>query len=238
MRPVGAWIALAVSLAGCPGQAAGQAIATPPGDQRPAWQQRIDQARRMAEAGRNFVIVTSPLRAETGGSAGVYVFYNNPRPFCYTYMIPGDWVVAPQPNAYRSRDDKAFVGVLFDLPRNLEGVKGATLVERARNAFLRWYEKVSEQPVIDASLVPFETTGGGAWKWTALPGMRAESQTGVPTRIVVELGPAAVVHITVRGTRDDEGLARRVIESLKTTTASECYFPVLEQMLKAAHGDR
>lgn len=237
MRPMGARMALAVLFAGCAGQGAGQAVATPPGDQLPAWQQRMDHARRVAAAGRNYVIVSSPLKAEASGSGGVYVFYNNPRPFCYMYTIPGDWVVAPQPNAYRSKDGKAFVGVSFDLPRNLEGAEGATLVERARNAFTRWYEKASEQPVTAAKLVPFESARGGTWKWTALPVMRGEGQSS-PTRIIVDLSPDAVVHITVRGTADDDGLARRVIERLKTTTTPECYFPVLEHMLRAAHGDR
>jgi hypothetical protein len=234
---MGARMALAVLLASCAGQAAGQAVATPPSDKLPAWQQRMDQARRMAATGRNYVIVTSRLKAEASGSGGVYVFYNNPRPFCYTYMIPGEWVVAPQPNAYRSKEGKAFVGVLFDLPGNLEGVDGATLVERARNAFTRWYEKASEQPVSAARLVPFESARGGTLKWTALPVMRGEGQSH-PTRIIADLSPDAVVHITVRGTEDDDGLARQVVESLKTTTSPECYFPVLEKMLRATHGDR
>lgn len=234
MKVVSVQIALATLLACSAGQAAGQAIGSTPIGQEPFTHPLMDQARRLAAAGMNFVMVTS--RVNPGPSAaegGVYVFYNNPRPFCYTYMIPGDWIAARQPNAYRSKDGKAFVGVLFELPKSLEGVEGSNLVERARNAFIRWYEKASEQPVTSANLVPFESARDGTWKWTGLPLIRGEGQSS-PARIIVDLSPDAVVHFTVRGTADDDGLARRVIESLKTTTSPECYFPVLEQMLRAA----
>jgi hypothetical protein len=71
--------------------------------------------------------------------------------------------VAPEPSAYRSRDGRASVQVLFALPRQLEGAEGETLFERNRNFFIRSYEKVLDQPVTGAKLVPFESARGGAW---------------------------------------------------------------------------
>lgn len=43
---------------------------------------------------------------------------------------------------------------------------------------------------------------------------------------------------TVRASADDDALARRIIESLRTTRAPECYFPIAERMLKADAGER
>jgi len=192
----------------------------------------------MAAAGYNFVLNVTPLQAGTGQSGGVYVFYNNPRPFCYTYMIPGNWVDASQPNLYRSTDGSAIVGVVFNHAQSLEGVEGSTLVERATNAFKYWVERVSGQPASKARLVRFESARAGTWKWMDLPIMPEEVGEDGPTRIVVDLSPDAVVHITVGGTAADDALARRVIETLGITKAPECYFPLLEEMLQSMHGAR
>jgi hypothetical protein len=187
MKPISAWMALALSVTGCAGQVGPPAVADPKGDQRPMWQQQMDLARHHAAAGRAYDLVVTSLRAGTSGSgAGVYTFYNNPRPFCYTYMIPGEWVAGPHPASYHSKDGRAFVGVLFESAKRLGGVEGATLVERARNAMTRWYAKVLGQPPAAAKWEPFESARTGTWKWAGLP----------ETRIIVDLSPDAVMHIT------------------------------------------
>jgi len=54
---------------------------------------------------------------------------------------------------------------------------------------------------------------------------------------MVDLSPDAVAVITV-GMGEEDGRARRVIETLRTTREPECYFPVLEKMLKTMLGER
>lgn len=237
MRLTGVWIVLVLSLGACAGQRGAVAVAA--SAPQPQWQQQMEKARRFAATGMNYVLVVTPLRPEAGGTeGGVYVFYNNPTPFCYTYLIPGEWVGAREPNAYRSKDGEAFVGVRFLLASQLEGVAGATLVERAANRITQEYEKALGQPLPGAELVPFEPVRLGAWRWRAAQVIQAERAIVFPVKIVVDIRPGAVVQITVQGTADDDGLARRIIESLRTTSDPECYWPVLEKMLKAADGNR
>lgn len=229
MRYPSVFFALVVAVAGCAGQAAGPFVSTPAGGQRPAWQQHMDEARRHAAGGRNYALV---------GPSGIFVFYNNPRPFCYTYMIPGEWVAAREPNAYYSKDGRASVGVMFLLPHHLDGLEGANLVERASTSITRQLEEWLGQPVTGVELVPFEAARPGTWKWKVAPVRRGDRELRSPTKIIVDLGPDAVVQVTVAGTQDDDGLARRIVENLRRTSDPECYWPMLEATLKTILGDR
>jgi hypothetical protein len=95
-----------------------------------------------AAGGYNYVLAIRPLRDEARKTGGIWVFYNNPHPFCYTYMIPGDWVAARKPNAYCSRDGRALADVQFWPPRDLEGMGGETRVERAKNFITQVHERL------------------------------------------------------------------------------------------------
>ena len=238
MKRVGVWMGLALLLSGTACQTGMSPVATPTGDQLPAWEQQMEQARRHAAAGDNYVLLVRPLSEEASGAGGVWVFYNNPNPFCYTYMIPGDWIAAREPNAYRSKDGRAFAGVLFWLPQDLEGIEGATLVERARNLVTGEHEKALGQRLPGAKLSPFESAQSGTWKWAAAPLAQGDRQIDFPTKVLIDLSPRAVVQITVAGTPDDDSLARLIIESLRTTSDPECYWSLLENMLKTAFGNR
>lgn len=238
MKTVGARILLVGLLAGSVSQAGAQAVESPATTPRPAWQQQMDQARRHAAAGNNYVLMVTPLQAVASLPGGVYVFYNNPLPFCYTYMIPGNWVAAREANAYRSKDGRAFAGVLFGLPRELDGLEGATLVERARTFVTRQHEKALGQKLEGVELVAFESARPGTWKWKAAPVTQRDRLIEFPTKVIVDLSPDAVVLITVSGTPDDEAVARGIIERLGTTSDAECYWPALERMLKSMFGER
>jgi hypothetical protein len=238
MKPVRAWLGFALLLSAAAAQAGAPPVATVPSGQTLAWQQQMEQARRLAAAGHNYVLVVRPTREEAGGTGGVWVFYNNPSPFCYTYMIPGDWVAAREPNAYRSKDGRAFAGVLFLLPEDLEGVEGATLVERARTFITLEHQKALGHPLPSVELKRFESARSGTWKWAAEPLTQGDRQIVFPPKIIVDLSPDAVVQITVAGAPDNDGVARRIIESLRTTSDPECYWQLLENMLKAAPGNR
>lgn len=228
MRAMGAWIVLALLLVGCAGWTGPSAVGT--GSQQSAWQERLDQARRDAAAGRATSLMMGPV--------GVYTFYNNPRPFCYMYIIPGEWVPAPQPaNTYRSKDGRAYVTVEFVLARNLEGLPGSNLVERTRTASIRNVEKIFRIVLTGDELIPFDSARPGAWKWKAAPFKQGELYIHLQG-IIVDLSPDAVVQITIGGTPDDDDLARRIIASLRTTSDPKCYWPVLEGMWKAMLRER
>jgi hypothetical protein len=229
---------LILALAACAGQMKTPDVATPAGNQRPQWQQQMDLARRLAADGSAYVMVVRPLKEEGTGKGGVYVFYNNPSPFCYTYMIPGEWVRARESDAYQSKDGKAFVDVLFLLPDELKNFEGTTLVERAGNLISREYEKGLGQRLPSAELKQFEPAEFASWRWQAAQVIHKERLIVFPTKIIVDIRPDAVVMITVHGTEDDDGLARRIIETLKTTSDSQCYWPILESLLKIATGEK
>ena len=189
---------------------------------RATWQERMEDARRLAARASEYTVATP---------SGVFVFYNNPQPFCYMYAIPGDWVAAPEPNAYRSRDGSAFVGVLFPLRRDLEKSPGRTLAERALNGITRRNQEALGQ-TLTVRIVPFESSRSGTWKWTAAPVAQRDRDIELPTKIVVDIGPARVAEITVVGTADDDALARLIVDRLSTTSERQCYWSTLESLLK------
>jgi len=222
------WIALVAWLTGCAGGPGAPATADPERTGRPAWQQQMELARRLAAAGSNYTLVTPDA---------VHTFYNEPRPFCYTYAIPGAWTSSPEPDLYVSKDGRGFAGVTFLLAASLEGVEGASLVERAANAATRAYEAETGRPVSGVALAPFASERPGTWRWSAPSADEGETRLEFPAKIFVELGSDALAQITVGGTADDDGLARRIVATLRTTTDPGCYWSLLEDLLKAALGD-
>src|SRR2546428_9302103 len=77
--------------------------AGPRAQRLPSREELMKQARLDAEQGDEFIL---QLEKE-----GVFFFYNSPRPFCYTYMIPGVWVLSPAESAWRSKDGREIAGV-------------------------------------------------------------------------------------------------------------------------------
>ena len=204
--------------------------------QQPAWQKAMEQDRRSAVAGNATVLVLNPSSPDASPAAGVYAFYNSPRPFCYTYVIPGQWYGGP--DLFHSKDRRTAVSVNVRLPQTLGGIEGAPLVERARDYIIRDNEQTLGQPLVGAELLPFEASRPGIWQLRAAPIIRPGLRVDFPATIIIDLSPDAVVYIILAGTGDHENLARRIIESFKTTTDPECYWAALEGMLKAAYGER
>jgi TonB family protein len=196
---------------------------------QPSPQEMMATAHRLAEEGKEYI-----LNLSGGEQGGVYVFYNNPRPFCYTYVIPGGgWVKAQAESAWHSQDRKRFAGVVFRRSQELKDFDGETLVQRAGSAIGRSYEKDLGQPLTGMKLAPFESVLQGTRKWTADPATRGDRRIVFPTKIIADFSPDGIAIVTIGGTADDDGLARRVLSSLKTTKNPECYFSALESGLKA-----
>jgi len=221
-------IALIAWLPGCAAGTGPPVAEDPVRAVQPAWQQQMDLARRLTAAGSNYTFVTPD---------GVYTFYNDPRPFCYTYAIPGEWTSASEPDLYVSKHGGGLVGVMFLLAADLDGIEGASLVERAANAATRAYEAQRGRPVAGVELAPFESERSGTWRWSVAPAVEGATSLEFPAKIFVDLGHDAVAQITVGGTGDDDELARRILATLRTTTDADCYWSLLEDMLKAALGD-
>ena len=122
--------------------------------------------------------------------------------------------------------------------RQLDGLEGSNLPERARTAITRGYENTLGRSATDVELIPFESVRPGTWRWKApAPVAEGHGVAVFPTKIIVDLSPDGVAVVTV-ALGDEEGLARRVIETLKTTHDPECYFTMLEGMLKTGLGVR
>jgi hypothetical protein len=194
----------------------------------PTWQSRLEDAQQLAVDGFAYSLTTP---------TGVVVFQNNARPVCHTYSIPGDWVAAAEPSAWRSPQGKAFIGFLAIRDEDLRQYSGRTSAERALNGITRRYEEGLRQ-TLNAQILPFEAARPGAWKWTAAPLKQKDREIVPSAKYVVDLERNAVAEITISGTADDDGLARQIIGSLKTTTARGCYWPDLERLLKSGGSAR
>ena len=168
------------------------------------------------------------------------LYNNSPRPFCYAFTIPGGWdAVRNRPGVFRSKDGKSFAGVTFLPPQRLEGVEGATLVERARNYSVRQREREFRQTLANVELLPFESARAGTWHLKAAP-ITSPDGRGIPfpMYVIVDFSPYTVAEINATGTGDHAQLARQIIESLKTTVEPECYLADLERLYKFMHGER
>jgi len=205
--------------------------------QQPVWQQKMDESRRAAANGE---VEVFSIGSGAPWEPGTYVYNNSPRPFCYAYTIPGEWVgVRNQPGVFRSKDGRSVAGVTVLPPRRLEGVEGATLVERARTYSVRQREREFRQPLANVELVPFESARPGTWQLKAAPLAVPDGRTmPFPMYVIVDISPHTVAEINVMGVGDHAQLARRIIESIKTTTEPQCYLGDLERLYKFMSGER
>ena len=203
-------------------------------------QQAIDDARRSAASGYNYgVVVTpnSPLAASY--PIGVYVFYNNPKPFCYAYMVSGEWVPFPNRRGMLLSKSGATANVNFQPPSRVQGAEGATLLERGRNLAVAELERSLHQTLGGVQLVPFESARSGTWLLKSDPIRHRDGRLfPLPLYVLVDLSPHTIAEVTVMDSGSDEDLARRIIAELKTSTAADCYSAELEGMLRVLHGGR
>ena len=222
------WIARALCLASCVASA-----------QTTTWQQAVEDGRRAALNGESTVLLLREGH-DLGADwpAGVYVFFNNPRPLCYAYVVPGEWYPA-RGGSLRSKDGKALVGVTFWKPGSTDGVEGATPMDRARVVSIRQHERQLRMPLVGAELVPFESARPGTMRLKAAPLTFPNGvTTPFPLNVIVDLSPVTFAEVNAFGTGDDENIARRVIEKLRTTTNPECYLADMERMYKAWYPEK
>ena len=203
--------------------------------QGPSWQAKMESERRDAAAGNVSVFtITKRSGLDSSWTPGVHVYFNAPRPFCYAYVFPGDWTPLRSKPGVRSNDSSAIAGVTLLPPRSLEGAEGATLIERARNIAVRQHERSLRQTLNGVEVVPFESSRPGTWLLKAAPIALPNGQrANFPLHVILDLSPHTVAEINVHGSDDDAGMARRIIETIRTTTDPACYFADLERMFMA-----
>jgi len=123
------------------------------------------------------------------------------------------------------------VGVLLYSPEDLKDFEGSDPVARAAKLITKVYEQSAGQPLADTTLVPFESTRPGVKRsttsWRAT--IRERPVLMKASKVLVEIAPGWVAQITVQGTLDDDGLTRRVLETLSTTSEPECYWQFIRQ---------
>ena len=203
-----------------------------------SWQQQLEEDRRSAANGEITTLVIRPgTKLAAKWPAGVYVFYNNPRPFCYAYTVPGEWY--PLPGGTLRSKNGGSMAVTFRPPSALKNAVGTTMLEQARNVAIHQIERDLHQTVAGAQLIPFESPRQGTWQLKAAPLVGRDGRTvPFPLYILVDLSPHTFAEVNVVGTGDDENMARRIIGDLRTTSDSECYFPELERMYKSSQEER
>jgi hypothetical protein len=188
----------------------------------PTWQSRLADARRLAADSEEYSVTTA---------SGVFVFQNARQPLCHAYSIPGDWVAADEPSAYRSPDGSAFVGVLMASSQELQASPGRSPAERALNGATRRYEQGLGQR-LTVRIDPVAVSRPGVLKWSSAPIVQPTREIALPVKFAVPLEQGAALVITVADTADDDGLARRIIETLQTASDRACFWPALEELLK------
>jgi len=199
-----------------------------------ARKQKMEEARQFALSGREYILNT---QGESEESSNVYVFYNNPHPLCYSYIIPGMWTYSPGESAYRSKDGRSIVSVDFMLNSQLKTVEGSTVLERLKNFITSAYEAQLGQRLSNVEVTTFDSARPGTWKWHASPVTVQGGQHDIPPKIFVALDTIGYATLTVVGTTDDDAVLRRILGSMKTTHATDCYWTELEAVLKSIYPD-
>lgn len=205
--------------------------------QQTSWQQGMNESRRAAARGEAEIF---SIGSGSPWVPGTYVYNNSPRPFCYAFTIPGEWTaVRNRPGMFRSKDNQLVAAVTFLPPQRLKNAEGATMVERARNYSVQQYERELRQSLSQIELMPFESARSGTWQLQAAPLAAPDGRTiPFPFHVIVDFSPHTVAEINVTGTGDHAQLARRIIESLRTTVEPECYLADLERLYKYMYGER
>ena len=209
------------------------------GAQQLRWQREIEDDRDRAAHGQTTTFaIPQGAKPRVNWPPGMYEYYNGPRPFCYAYVIPGDWKVGPGPTAY-SRDGRVIASVRFRPPSEFRGVSADNLLGRARELAVRDVERNHNRghPLVDVQFVPFESARAGTWLLKAAPIYQRDGRQIFPALVIVDLGLNTVAEVTVLAASGAEDLARQIIGTIRTSTEPACFLPELERLYKEMYGD-
>lgn len=172
------------------------------------------------------------------------LFFENVRPVCAHWSVPGRWTFAQQPAALRRSDGKGFVGVALYPELQFNDLPDSDLIARAVESFRRQTERDHSEPLI-AATEPFPAARSGAvlWRVTSTVPLPPEltkarpelvGQRGsLPSRVLLPFPSGWLTVITV--SKDDLDIARDVIATLKTVDHPQCWWPMLRQQFPDVH---
>jgi len=195
---------------------------------------KMEEARQFAQSGKEFVLNAQGKSEE---SSNVYIFYNNPYPLCYYYIIPGKWKYSPQEDAYRSEAGQSYISLDFMLSQRLKKFEGSTDLERLKNLTITSYEAQLGQRLSGVEVAAFQSPRSETWKWRADPVPVQGGLHHLPPKIFVALDTVGFASITVSGTNDDDEFVRRILGTMKTTHSPDCFWKDLEAVLKSIYPD-
>ena len=207
--------------------------------QQPRWQKEIEDDKSRATRGQTTTFGIPPgANVRANWPPGLYEYYNGPQPFCYAYVIPGDWKVGAGPTAY-TQDGRVIASVRLRPPSDFRGVSADNLLDRARELAIRDIERIHNRrrPLVDVELVPFEATRGDAWLLKAAPIYQREGRQVFPAFVILNLGLNSVAEITVIAPSGAEDLARQIVGTIRTRTDPSCFLPELERLYKEMYGE-
>ncbi len=166
------------------------------------------------------------------------LYFENVRPPCAHWSVPGRWTFAQQPAALRSADGRDFIGVVLYPEQQFNDLPGPELVTRAAEYLRREDERAHKEPIITV-VEPFDAPRAGAvvlrvTSQVALPPeivkehpQLAGQRVRLPSRVLLPFSPDWLVIISVG--RDNLEGAREVIATLRTADHPQCWLPLLRQ---------
>ena len=153
-----------------------------------------------------------------------YYFNNDPDPFCFAYDVPGEWRLGRQRAVLRRADEQALVGVSFVHGRDFGGLTQDALITRLLETWTRDSETEFGRP-LTWTLTPFAARRAAiVWQadWVTIQGRRVR-----PLARIAAHYPEGWVTVISVGAPDWEALARHVLDALTTSSAPDCYWPVI-----------
>jgi len=161
---------------------------------------------------------------------GTSVFVSDEPRRCFAYEIPGVWGWGNEAGLIRSLDGSESVGVHLYSPTDLRFVAGSTVFARAATLNQETYQELTGRR-ISAALEPFNATRFKAMTWTAswvIEPSAKDSLHGRAEKVFLEIAPGWLAQVTVAASSSDLVL-RRLIETLGTTSAQDCYWRLLRE---------
>ncbi|MGB7563327.1 MAG: hypothetical protein WBM08_01105 [Prochlorococcaceae cyanobacterium] len=196
-------------------------------------QDAYQKAQSLADSKQELVILVNPPPENKTGSDGIFVFYNNPVPFCYSYRLPSGWTSGQSVQFYRTTTGSDSLGVALLDHRIVAGFKGTDLIGRVAEFLATGYElRLPSLDRISATLTPFTNSSPRAWRFSMKPYEENGERIGIAPTYLVETPYKAIFVLTI-GSNNSDSIAREIIASLRTTRTPSCYLGQVKRLLKS-----
>jgi hypothetical protein len=166
-------------------------------------------------------------------SNDAYYFDNTPGHLCFMYSvsgIQGEWLPARQDGLF-SVGSNVLVGVGVYHCDELPGSRDEPILDRAVALLERDYQELFGS--VTVTVTPFQPDKLHAITWDAIWEMTVEGERAHvrATKILIDYRSEWVVQISVGGTDDDSVIVDQIVNSFRTTDASERFWPEIDRVL-------